>query len=277
MNGRELKELFGRTLRAAQPTVEQFEQLAAAMVEVHLSGDLRFGRHIQNRMRQIGERTGEDFTDRPFGPDSARLLIADEVGYNDWADLVETLSKGPGDKPPLFRYAVAAMVRGDFSALEEAVGGREEFDASIIGGYEKGYFTDEPETLAEVFSAACMLGHPRAAEYLLDRGVDPAAGVRTGLNGFHYAASSGRLEVVKLLIARKAPIEIRNMYGGTVLEQALWSAVNEHRESHGAIIEALIEAGAYIEPGTLEWWNEQDVPSGETKRRVTAALGKRTE
>ena len=272
MNGRELRELFGRTLRAAQPTVEQFEQLADGTVEVYLSGDRQFGRHIQNRMKQIGERTGEDYADRPFDPDSARLLIADETGYSDWADLVETLSKGPGDKPALFRYAVAAMVRGDFSALEEAVGGPEEFDASIVEWYEKGYFTDEPETLAEVFSAACMLGHPRAAAFLLDRGADPAAGIRTGLNGFHYAASSGRLEVVKLLIARKAPMEIRNMYGGTVLEQALWSAVNEHRESHGAIIEALIEAGAYIEPGTLDWWNEQDVPSLKTKAYVAQIL-----
>ena len=272
MNGRELRELFGRTLRAAQPTVEQFEQLADAMVEVYLSGDRQFGQHIQNRMKQIGERTGEDFANRPFDPDTARLLIADEAGYNDWADLVETLSKGPGDKPPLFRYAAAAMVRGDFSALEEAVGGAEEFDSTIIEWHEKGYFTDEPETLAEVFSAACMLGHPRAAEFLLDRGVDPAAGIRTGLNGFHYAASSGRLEVVKLLIARNAPMEVRNMYGGTVLEQALWSAVNEHRESHGAIIEALIEAGAYIEPGTLEWWDEQDVPSRKTKAYVARIL-----
>jgi hypothetical protein len=277
MNGHELRELFGRTIRAAQPTVEQFEQLADAMVELHRSGDRQFGLHIQNRMKQIGERTGEDFADRPFDPYSARLLIADEAGYNDWADLAETLSKGPGDKPALFRYAAAAMVRGDFSALEEAVGGAEKLDSTIIEWYEKGYFADEPETLVEVFSAACMLGHARAAEYLLDRRVDPAAGVRTGLNGFHYAASSGRLEVVKLLISRKAPMEIRNMYGGTVLEQALWSAVNEHREAHGAIIEALIEAGAYIEPGTLEWWNGQDVPSAETKRRVTAALRKRPE
>jgi hypothetical protein len=277
MNGREFRELFGQTMRSAQPTLEQFEQLAAATVEVYRSGDRQFGSHIQNRLKQIGERTGEDLANRPFGPDSARLLIADETGYDDWADLVETLSKGPGDKPPLFRYAAAAMVRGDFSALEEAVGGPDEFDSTIAGWYEKGYFADDPETLAEVFSAACMLGHPHATAFLLDRGVDPAAGVRTGLNGFHYAASSGRLEVVKLLIARKAPMEIRNMYGGTVLGQALWSAVNEHRETHGAIIEALIEAGAYIEPGTPEWWNEQDVPSAETKRRVTAALRMRPE
>lgn len=272
MNGQELRELFGRTIRAAQPTVEEFEQLAGAMVELHRSGDRQFGQHIQNRLKQIGERTGEDFTDLAFDQDTARLLIADEVGYNDWADLVENLSKGPGDKPPLFRYAVAAMVRGDFSALEEAVGGPAEFDDQVIEWHEKGYFEDEPETLAEVFSAACMLGHPLAAAYLLDRRVDPTAGTRTGLNGFHYAASSGRLEVIKLLIARGAPMEVKNMYGGTVLGQALWSAVYEHTVAHAAIIEALIEAGAYIEPGTLEWWNEQEVPSLETKTYVARIL-----
>lgn len=269
--------MFGRTIRAAQPTVEQFEQLADAMVELHGSGDRQFGIHIQNRLRQIGERTGGDFTDGEFGPERARLLIADEVGYNDWAELVENLSGGPGDKPLLFRYAVAAMVRGDFSALEEAAGGPAEFDDQVIQWCEKGYFDDERETLAEVFSAACMLGHPRAAEFLLDQGADPLAGTRTGLNGFHYAASSGRLEVIKLLIARGVPMEVKNMYGGTVLGQALWSAVNEYTESHAAIIEALLEAGAYVEPGTLEWWNGLDVPSAETKQRVTAALRMRAE
>jgi hypothetical protein len=272
MNGRELRELFGRTLRSEQHSVEQFEQLAAALYEAYLSGDPQLLRHIQNRIKQIGERTGEDFTNRQFDPDTARLLIADEVGYKDWADLAENLSTGPGNKPVLFRYAVAAMVRGDFSALEEAVGAPARFDDQIIDWYEKGYFADEPGTLAEVFSAACMLGHPRAAEYLLDRRVDPAAGILTGLNGFHYAASSGRLEVIKLLIARGAPMELKNMYGGTVLEQALWSAINEYHESHAAIIEALLEAGAYVEPGTLEWWNGQDVPSAEAKRRVAESL-----
>ena len=57
-----------------------------------------------------------------------------------------------------------------------------------------------------------------------------------------------------------------------MLGQAFWSAVNEHKNSHAAIIEALIGAGAVIEPGTLEWWTEQRVPSPQTKRRVAEAL-----
>jgi hypothetical protein len=34
----------------------------------------------------------------------------------------------------------------------------------------------------------------------------------------------------------------------------------------------LIKAGAKIQHGTLEWWDEQDVPSAETKDRVATAL-----
>src|SRR5207302_274295 len=113
---------------------------------------------------------------------------------------------------------------------------------------DAGLFACEPETMAEAFAAACMLGHERAASILLDAGVDPYAGMRTGLAGFHYAASSGRLEVVKLLVERKVPMEVKNMYDGTVLGQALWSAINEHTPSHAEIIDTLIAAGAYIWP-----------------------------
>lgn len=58
-------------------------------------------------------------------------------------------------------------------------------------------------------------------------------------------------------------------------EQALWSAVNEHMDNHAAIIEALIDAGAKIEAGTLEWWQKQNVASAVTKELVTDALRRR--
>ena len=108
--------------------------------------------------------------------------------------------------------------------------------------------------------------------HLLDHGVDPVAGMRSGMNGFHYAASCGQLDVVKVMIDRKVPMEIVNRYGGTVLGQALWSAIYEHGSTHAEIIEALISAGARIDPGTAEWWEQQDVPSAETKDRVATAL-----
>jgi hypothetical protein len=64
------------------------------------------------------------------------------------------------------------------------------------------------------------------------------------MNGFHWAANRGQLQTVKLLIERKVPLEVENMYGGTVLGCAVWSAIHEPSADHLAIIEALLNAGA---------------------------------
>ena len=79
---------------------------------------------------------------------------------------------------------------------------------------------------------------------------------------------------MNLLIARHAPLEQINMYGGSVLNCALYSIVHEHKESHADIIEALITAGAAIDLGTLDWLENQNVPSLEAKRQVAEALKK---
>jgi hypothetical protein len=145
---------------------------------------------------------------------------------------------------PAFRDAVRGLERGDFSASEPLfVGAR----PRIVEWHEQGMFRDQPKALAEALSCACFLGSTHVAEYLLDRGVDPAAGAGTGLNAFHWAANRGQLESVRLLISRKAPLEIRSMHGGTVLGTAVWSAINEPRGRQLEIIEALLEAGARVE------------------------------
>ena len=155
---------------------------------------------------------------------------------------------------------------------EKSLGGGDAFDRQIINWYERGYFENKSEALAETVTCASFLGRARVVAYLLDKGVDPIAGMRSGMNGFHYAASCGQLEVVKVMIERKVPMEIVNRYGGTVLGQALWSAIHEHEKTHAEIIEALILAGAEIHPDTSEWWEQQAIPSSETKDRVATAL-----
>ena len=171
-----------------------------------------------------------------------------------------------------WQQALHHLETGNFSRLETVLGGPERFDAQIVDWFEAGKFDVEPEALAEVFACACMLGRAEPARYLLDHGVDAVAGMKTGLNGFHYAVSGGHLDVVKLLIEKRVPMEIENMYGGTVLGQALWSAVNEHKTSHADVIEVLLEANPYVDPDSLEWWEKQNVPSAETKKRVADLL-----
>jgi ankyrin repeat protein len=110
--------------------------------------------------------------------------------------------------------------------------------------------------LEQAFIWACRCGQNSVSEFLLEQGVDPAAQANVGQTGLHYAAHGGQLKTVEMLIARKVPLEVKNMYGGTVLGQALWSAFNEPKDDHLPIVEALIAAGAKIEPNWNKWIDE---------------------
>lgn len=172
----------------------------------------------------------------------------------------------------LWQETLRHLDEGNFTALEKMLGGPGGFDKQVIDWHRSGKFNDEPEALAETFTCACMLGRIMTAAYLLDSNVDPLAGIKTGLNGFHYAVSGGRLEIVKLLIERMVPMEVENMYGGTVFGQAIWSAVNEWKPDHAEIVEVLVNAGAVVDDGYRKWWDEQNVPDAETKRRIAVVL-----
>ena len=152
-----------------------------------------------------------------------------------------TSPEGADDSP--FRDAVEGLRRGDFTRLAPLFDGGG--GCPIVEWCRAGAFDDEPEALAEAF--ACFLGRSDVAEFLLDRGVDPEAGAGTGMVGFHWAADRGHLDTVEMLIRRKVPLETRNMYGGTVLGTTVWSAIQELRADHLAILEALIRGGARIE------------------------------
>jgi hypothetical protein len=154
------------------------------------------------------------------------------------------------DDAGVFRDAVRGLHRGDFSRLEPLFDGGSGPAGNrppIRKWHEQGRFRDEPKALAEALTCACFLGRTGVADYLLTQGVDPSAGAGTGLDAFHWAANRGQLEVVRLLIGRRAPLETRSMHGGTVLGTAIWSAINEPRPDHEQIIDALLDAGARLE------------------------------
>lgn len=239
---------------------------------------------LRARVRQqLNLMPGPDNRGDQISVADAQQLLARMHSFKNWEELTRQIAEAPhdprlvppGDRgadrsaggdgrtmreriadPPqnhlLFREAVRALEAGDFSLIEALFEKHPSVPGSqcpIIEWYEEGYFADEPRVLAEALTCACMLGKTDVAAFLLTQGVDPLAGISTGLNGFHYAASSGHLDTVMLLIERKAPLEVRNMYGGTVLGQAVWSAINETGPDHIRIIEVLLEAGANIEAG----------------------------
>jgi len=149
----------------------------------------------------------------------------------------------------LFLDAIEALNVGDFSRIQAHFENRETLGRSrsqIEQWYEEGRFDTRLAALAQAFTCACMLGRTTVAAFILDKGIDPTRGSETGQTGFHYAVSGGHLDTAKLLIERKVPLEVKNMYGGTVLDQALWSAIHEPKPDHAIIIEHLIAAGANV-------------------------------
>lgn len=167
----------------------------------------------------------------------------------------------------LWDRTAIALDRGDFTLLDELLTDQQ---TSIIGLLDSNGWP--PAEAHEAFAWACFNGRTSDADEILNRGIDPAKSNKTGMPGFHSAASRGHVDTVRMLIRRKVPMEQLNMYGGTVLGQTLWSAVNEPHAGQAEAIEALIDAGALVEPGMLEWWEKQDVPSPETKCRVADVL-----
>ena len=106
--------------------------------------------------------------------------------------------------------------------------------------------TTSNEELGKGFVWACAYGYNDVVAFLLDYGVDPAVGAGVDMTGLHLAAHEGHLDTVKLLLAHNAPLEAKNVYGGTVLGQTLWSVIHHPMPAHREIVETLIAAGAKV-------------------------------
>lgn len=152
------------------------------------------------------------------------------------------------------RDAAEGLRRGDFTRLAPLFGDAARPDVAagrLLAWVDAGEFDDEPEVLAEALTCACWLGQTGVAARLLDRGVDPAAGMGTGMSALHWAANRGQRAAVELLLARGAPMEQRSMYDGTALGTAVWAACHEPRGDQLGVIRALLAAGA--DPSAAEY------------------------
>lgn len=145
-----------------------------------------------------------------------------------------------------FEETVQGLLAGDFSRLDPLFEERVSAPPIILRWLDEGRFASEPEALAEAFTCACFNGRETVARHLLDRGVNPAGGQRTGMNAFHWAANRGQLAIVKLLLAHQSPLEAVNSFGGTVLGCTLWSTFHEPKPQHLEIIETIVRGGADV-------------------------------
>ncbi len=103
------------------------------------------------------------------------------------------------------------------------------------------------QQLEKALVMAGRYGRVEVVRYLLDTGVHVAA--FDEMTALHWAAGGGHLDVVELLLERGAPLEEKNVYGGTVLDSTLWFAFNVSpaefaRNDYPTVIDTLIAAGA---------------------------------
>ncbi len=115
---------------------------------------------------------------------------------------------------------------------------------------------DPKAQVAQAFIWAGLYGRTSVVDFLLQKGVDPAVTDAAGQTALHWAAGTGQMDVIKLLLKRGAPLEAKNGYGGTVLDQTLWFAFNAQANGIGpafdgvdytAVIDTLIAAGAKVD------------------------------
>jgi hypothetical protein len=115
-----------------------------------------------------------------------------------------------------------------------------------------------PEATADQLKAgflyACQFGRNEMVEFLLERGMDPAAQDSNGQTGLHWAAIGRQVDTVNLLLRHNASLEVVNAYGGTALGQILWSAGHStDPEAYGPVLNALVDAGAQVPEGYSGW------------------------
>jgi ankyrin repeat protein len=94
---------------------------------------------------------------------------------------------------------------------------------------------------------ACGSGRNDVIEFILNMGIRLNVHGGDGQTPLHCAAIGGHVKTVKLLLKLNPPLEMTNMYGGTVLGQTLWSAAHGGDvRTYTAIIKELIAAGAKV-------------------------------
>ena len=102
--------------------------------------------------------------------------------------------------------------------------------------------------MASGFVWACEYGQTNVVEFLLDQGLKVEA-TPHGISGLHWAAYTARVDIVKLLLKKKAPVELRDgRHQGTPLGWAFHAWLDSLPESgdYYEVVALLVAAGATV-------------------------------
>jgi ankyrin repeat protein len=174
--------------------------------------------------------------------DSSPILTALAFGYREAAD---TLAR----RGAAINHVVVAAAIGRLDLVHEWV-----VDAHTLarahGPYVGPYWVHIPDDakgqIEMALVWACKFGRAEVAKFLLDRGVDVASKDNDDMTALHWASARGLLDIMEILLSARAPLEVRNTWGGTVVDSTTWFAVNFPLPDvdYPRVIERLLEAGA---------------------------------
>jgi hypothetical protein len=122
------------------------------------------------------------------------------------------------------------------------------------------YLSKTPEEqIAAAFIFAGTYGRTEVLELMMQRGTDPSV-MFDGFTALHWACGYGHLDAIELLLKHNAPLEIKNSYGGTVLDSTLWFIYEAPAKGvdYQKIVRILLDAGARTDvyPEMQKWIDE---------------------
>lgn len=170
------------------------------------------------------------------------ILTALAFGYRDAAD---TLAR----RGARIDHVVVAAAVGRLDLVREWVIDPDTL-AKEPGPYRGPYWVHIPgDPTGQIELAlvwACKFGRADVVEFLLERGVSAGAMDNDGMTALHWASARGLMPIIETLLERGAPLEVRNTWGGTVLDSTCWFAVNAPMPDvdYPRVIARLLQAGA---------------------------------
>ena len=176
--------------------------------------------------------------------DSSPILTALAFGYRDSAD---TLAR----RGATINHVVVAAAAGRLDLVKEWV-----IDAATLaeehGPYVGPYWVHIPDDakgqIEMALVWACKFGRAEVARLLLERGVDAASKDNDSMTALHWASARGLMDIIETLLAKGAPLEVRNTWGGTVVDSTAWFVSNYPMPDadYPRVIERLLAAGADV-------------------------------